>query len=243
VSDRPVAEADHSSPVQLWRANLDLVGAELEAISQWLSPEERQRAQAYRDPAARDRFTAARGRLRLILGKELGRAPGEVGIVGKLGQKPTLNGSSLQFSASRSGSEALFATSWSLEVGVDIEAIRPIDDLERIAARFFSARERAALRTLASEERLVASFRCWTCKEAYVKATGTGLGVPLAELETWSPEAMAMAIDGWVVHQLDMGPGHAAAVAGTSRDNWVPGAPNSVEWSPILGEPPGNIDR
>jgi len=209
----------------------------------WLSADETERAQAYRDPADRARFTAARGWLRLILAEELRRAPGDVEIIGEMGQKPTVTGTALQFNASRSGAVALYATSWSMEVGVDVEATRPVADLERFAARFFSPRERALLAALPAEERLVASFRCWTCKEAYVKGTGTGLSVPLADLETWSSETEAMAIGGWVVHQVDLGPGRAAAVAGASLADWSPEAPGGVEWSPILGGPPGNIDR
>jgi 4'-phosphopantetheinyl transferase len=237
-----VAHSASSSPVQLWRATLEVGRATLEAMSGWLSVEERERAQAYRHPSDRDRFTAARGWLRVLLADQLGGAPSDVGIVGKMGKKPTVIGSALQFSASRSGGEALFATSWSMEVGVDVEAIRPVADLERFATRFFSPRERAALAALPADERLVASFRCWTCKEAYVKGTGTGLNVPIADLETWSPETETMAIGGWVVHQVDLGPGRTAAVAGESLDDWAPGTPKALEWSPILGGPPGNID-
>ena len=110
-------------------------------------------------------------------------APGDVRIVtGDLG-KPRLACSDLRFSAARSAGIALYATSWTMEVGVDIEAIRTTADIDGIAARFMSPAEQRALASLPPTQRLAAFFQCWTRKEAYVKGIGTGLSFPLRDVD------------------------------------------------------------
>jgi 4'-phosphopantetheinyl transferase len=212
-----------ADPVSLWWAPLDVADAtDLEAV---LSPDERERAGRLRDPADRARFVAARGWLRRLLAAELGCATGDVRIVVDERGKPSVAGSALRYSASRSADVALFATSWTMEVGVDVEAIRPIGDLDAFAARFFTPAERRALAALPPEARLPASFQCWTRKEAYVKGTGEGIGGALRTTEVWTGRTARMSVSTWSIHSVDLTGGYAAAVAGATLGPWNPQLP------------------
>ena len=101
--------------------------------------------------------------------------------------KPALGGahadSGLTFNVSHSGGVALFAVTRNRQIGVDVEHVRHDFETAAIAARFFSQREREQLAALAPEQRHEAFFRCWTRKEAYIKATGDGLSLPLSQFD------------------------------------------------------------
>ncbi|HEY4098045.1 MAG TPA: 4'-phosphopantetheinyl transferase superfamily protein [Baekduia sp.] len=212
-----------ADPVSLWWAPLDVADAtDLEAL---LSPEERERARHLRDPADRARFVAARGWLRRLLAAELSCTPGDVRIVVDDRGKPSVAGSDLRYSASRSAGVALFATSWTMEVGVDVEAIRPMADVDAFAARFFSPTEQRALAALPPEERSAASFACWTRKEAYVKGTGDGITGALRALDVWTGRTAPMAVSTWTIHSVELGPDFAGAVAGATLGPWNPQLP------------------
>jgi 4'-phosphopantetheinyl transferase len=85
----------------------------------------------------------------------------------------------LFFNVSQCENLAVIAISRDVELGVDVERIRPMQNMPSIAARFFSADEAAALENLPSDARSEAFFRCWTRKEAVTKAHGSGLSTPL----------------------------------------------------------------
>src|SRR6185503_1727872 len=85
----------------------------------------------------------------------------------------------LEFNLSHSGALALVAAARGRPVGVDVERHRPGVETLEIAARFFTPRELGALRALDADGRVAGFFLCWTRKEAYVKARGEGLTVPL----------------------------------------------------------------
>src|SRR5262249_22774643 len=87
--------------------------------------------------------------------------------------------SALRFNLSHSNGFALYVVTKEREIGCDLEYIRDIIDAEQIAERFFSAKEYADFRTLAEEYKFEAFFNCWTRKEAYIKAIGDGLSMPL----------------------------------------------------------------
>jgi 4'-phosphopantetheinyl transferase len=176
---------------------------------------------------------AARGWLRRLLASQLLCSPDEVRMVTGHGGKPRLARSHLRFNAARSGGVALYATSWRMEVGVDVEAIRATADVEGLAARFFSPTEQRGLASLPAAERLTASFHCWTRKEAYVKGIGAGLSIPLHTIDVWADSGQDVRVCGWTIHQVDVAFEFAAAVAGEELDGWVPkipqelGSPNS----------------
>jgi len=237
LSVRPEAQ----SKLSLWWAPLDIPASSLARLAGWLSQEERERADGYHDPLDRDRFMAARGWLRQLLASQLRCSPNEVRIVTAQNGKPGIESSDLKFSASRSAGMALFATSPIAEVGIDIERIRASADvdIDDITATFFSAKERAALTALPPEQRLAASFQCWTCKEAYGKGIGTGLSFPIQSIDVWSWNSRVAMVGEWTIHQVEVTPGFAAAVAGEALEGWFPTAPRRVE--PRDPDPPPAI--
>jgi len=216
------------APLSLWSAPLDVPASLLIELEECISPEESERAGQYRQALDRDRFVAARGWLRRLLASQLRGDAHDIRFVTSEGAKPSLVGSHLRFNASRSAGVALYATSWTTEVGVDIERVRAIDDIGGFAKRFFSVAEQSALAALAPAHRLDASFQCWANKEAYVKGLGAGLTVALQTFDTWSSDSAHCSVDGWTIHQVDVGFGFAGAVAGTGLSGWVPPPPESL---------------
>src|SRR5262249_37272084 len=153
-------------------------------------------------PIDRARFLAARGWLRHLLASQVRSTPDDIAIVTSDRGKPRLACSDLSFSAARTASIALYATSWRMEVGVDIEAIRATTDIDGIAARFMSPAEQRALASVNASQRIVALFQCWTRKEAYVKGIGTGLSFGLEDVDVWDGGRGPATVSGWSIHQV-----------------------------------------
>jgi 4'-phosphopantetheinyl transferase len=168
--------------VALWQAALD-DPAQMAALWGTLSDDERARAERFRFERDRRRFAVCRGYLRALLAPLTGQAPAELRFRYGARGKPALDaaggGGDLRFNVSHSDGVAIYAVTRGREVGVDLERVRPVRDVEQIAERFFSTPECDALRTVPEEVKLDAFFTCWTRKEAYVKARGEGLGYPL----------------------------------------------------------------
>lgn len=227
-STPPALGADE---VHVWRITLEPPPAGLARLAARLSPDERRRAARFHFERDRRRFHAARGALREVLAGYLGEEPERLGFVEGLHGKPGLaqaHGGELRFNLSHSGELALCAVS-RRELGVDIEQLRALPDAGALARRFFSADETAALEALPATERLSAFFRCWTRKEAYLKAVGAGLLQPLDGFDvSLFPEAGECTLDvrgrpdetaRWSLLGLEVGAGYAAAVVAT-RPAW-----------------------
>jgi 4'-phosphopantetheinyl transferase len=184
---------------------------------------------------ARDRnhFTVARGLLRLILGGYLDSDPAALHFVYGTHGKPALaadnGGTLLRFNVSHSGGFALYAVAQQRELGVDIEQIRPEFAREQgIAERFFAPQEVATLRALPVDVQPEAFFACWSRKEAYIKARGLGLAMPLerfaVSLAPGEPAALLSTADDpqearrWTMQALAPVPGYAAALAVAGHD-------------------------
>ncbi|MET1001379.1 MAG: 4'-phosphopantetheinyl transferase superfamily protein [Acidimicrobiia bacterium] len=177
-----------------------------------LDPSERDRADAWSNPAARARWIVAHGALRSVLGAALGVEPADIAFDRTCRHcgdpkhgKPVVVGADIEFSLSHSGALAVIAwTRAAGRLGVDVELVRPRARLELLAARKLDPAEYAAWRALAPAERLPAFLRHWTAQEAYLKALGVGLfrtgGVPPV-----SPQ--------WTVAPIDVGTGGVAALA------------------------------
>ena len=163
--------------VDLWRLHLALPATDEELLQRVLSEDELTRANRFKFEGDRRRFMVARGQLRNILGRYLGTDPQKLAFSYGPRGKPHL-AAPVGFNVSHSEELALVAVACQRIVGVDLEAIRVIRDFEKIAERFFSSRENAELAGMQDIERQEAFFRCWTLKEAYVKATGDGLTRP-----------------------------------------------------------------
>lgn len=167
--------------VCIWWANLDWAGDRIASAWPGLSADERERANLYHRPIDRHRFVAARTCLRRILSSYLGVPPGAVTF--ELGQhgKPRLTSdfAEIHFNTAHSNELAVFAVAIGHELGVDLERVQPNIRCLEIARHFFAPEEQEVLENLAGEDRVRAFYRCWTRKEAYVKAIGAGLFLPL----------------------------------------------------------------
>lgn len=169
--------------IHVWRADLALWAQRVERLESALSADERERAMRYAHEDDRRRFIAARAILRQIISRYVSNGPDQLEFsYGEQG-KPALAGdfasTGIEFNMSHSGEMALYAVARSGSVGVDIEHPRPRTNYMRIAERFFSLEEYEALSELPAELRPVAFYRCWTRKEAYVKARGDGIAAGL----------------------------------------------------------------
>ena len=222
-----------SNEVHIWSVSLNPAEAVLEARHCLLSEDELARASRFRFPEHRRRYLAARGALRHILAAYLGTQGRDVSFVYGAAGKPNLPaelGKGLQFNLSHSGELAVVALAARRTVGVDVELVRPIDDVEGMIGRFFSKGERTDLFALPEHERVEAFFRCWTRKEAFIKATGDGLGLPLDQfrvsLRTGDPVRLLWAGDGgssiarWRLENIHVAPGFVGAVAVEAGD-WI----------------------
>jgi 4'-phosphopantetheinyl transferase len=219
--------------VQLWRANLDAIGGDESRWQAVLSSDEQARASRFHFLRDRQRFVASRALLRIILAGYLATDPGKIGFSYSNREKPSLGpqhaGCNIRFNLSHSGGNALFAFTRQREIGVDVEQVRRDSDLEAISRRFFSEHERRQLASLSPEERIEGFFRCWTRKEAYIKALGDGLALPLSQFDVslaalktgallaTRPDAAEASL--WHLREVPGGPGYIAALC-VRGDDW-----------------------
>ena len=169
--------------IHVWSVRLDPPPERVEQLTRLLSADERARADRFRFDRHRRQYTVGRGALRTLLAAYLGtrpeRIPFQYGPRGKPFLAAPLAAGGLQFNLSNSDELALVGFVHGVEIGVDVEFLKPMPDLMEIAERFFSVPEREVLRALPQEVRKEAFFNCWTRKEAYLKAVGEGLAAPL----------------------------------------------------------------
>jgi 4'-phosphopantetheinyl transferase len=169
---------------QVWIRPLQVPTAVEQACYELLSEEERQRAARFRVGSPRSNFILTRATLRSLTAAHLGITPRQVAFRYSAHGKPVLDRpSDLKFNVSHTDGLALIAFVRTREIGVDVEKIKAVPDAKKLAERFFSVRERSFLQDLTGEELHAAFFRCWTRKEAYVKARGEGLSLPLDQFD------------------------------------------------------------
>jgi 4'-phosphopantetheinyl transferase len=220
---RPALDAD---AVHVWRIALAVPDAEQAERAAVLARDEVARAARFHFERDRRRWTAARGAVRAVLAGYAGVPAASLAFrVGPHG-KPALDGpaarAGLDFNVSHSGDLALCAVTHERAVGVDVEAIRPDFATGEVARRFFAPAEVAALEALPPAERVEAFFACWTRKEAYIKARGTGIALGLDRFEVslapGRPVALLATQDGpvaaarWRLGALAPGEGYAGAL-------------------------------
>lgn len=210
--------------VHIWRAFLDLPTTQVEQLKQTLSPDELVRAERFYFERDKHRFIVARALLRTTLGSYLGVQPWELqfgyGHRGKPDLAAIYAESRLRFNVSHSQNLVVYAVSCERELGVDVEFIRPINEAEQIAKRYFSVRENTSFQSLAPSEKQVGFFYHWTRKEAYLKAEGEGLSADndlfdasVATEDTNMPSSSDLPGDRWFLQGFTPAPNYVATVA------------------------------
>lgn len=160
--------------VHIWLADLRQWLSEKGSLLKLLSWDELRRLERYKLPAKQDQFLCARGLLRIILAAYLQKAPGEVHLSANPTGKPFLADQSIRFNLSHSGDYVLVGVSLFDRIGVDIEQVHPISNLDFMIRSTYSAEEEAYLDSNDPVTRLERFYAIWTAKEAYLKALGKG---------------------------------------------------------------------
>lgn len=218
--------------IDVWQWSLDVSAEALPDLVSAMSDAEFARAARFVRERDRLRFIAGRGRLRAILGGYLGVPAKRLAFEYNAFGKPRLAGSGeppVHFNLSHSDGLAVLAVCDHYHIGIDIERVAPFR--EDLAGHFFSAAERRALRKVPPDAYLDAFYRCWTRKEAFVKAHGAGLSLPLDSFDvsigaTGEPrlkrlEGMPDAPEQWRLLNLSVPRGFVGAVAALTAGNPV----------------------
>lgn len=194
------------SEVHVFKANLIINAAQENTFWATLSAEEKARANRFRFPVHRAYFIAGRGILRRLLGQYLNVLPQDLQFEYGPQGKPFLNNfPDFKFNISHSKHHILLAFSKKNTIGVDVEVIDSTIEFEIIAPRFFSKNEATTLLNLPYEQQPTVFYNCWTRKEAFIKAKGGGLSIPLDQFEvTLLPEdaPKLLAID-WAMEEVE----------------------------------------
>ncbi len=223
-SPAPASFSLQAGEIDVWRVDLGQPEDVVQKFRSTLEDDEIRRADRFHFEKDRRAFVVSRGFLRQVLGRYLATKPEALRFsYGPYG-KPALDGEHkdcpLRFNMSHSHGVGLVAVSEGKELGVDVEYIRADFATEDIARRFFSPREVAAFNALPPELRVNAFFRCWTRKEAYIKAIGLGLSQPLDGFDvTLAPDESPTLLRAdrndasrWSVSDIDVGSDYAAAL-------------------------------
>ncbi len=211
--------------VDVWLISCEPLRA-INFYTELLSPEERERAERFHRELDRSRFRVTHAAMRTILARYLNVRPQALSFSADRGMKPELaapfRDTGIQYNLSHSSGLALLAVAKGARVGIDIERINLEFPIVEIAERFFSAAEISALNALPCGEKHEAFFSCWTRKEAYIKALGGGLSVPLDSFEVafGSQRAAALVavqdnpaeVSRWTMYDLQVPKGYKAAL-------------------------------
>lgn len=218
--ERPQLEPDG---IHVWRFSLHAPHAAHRALEATLDSDETARASRFATDDLRHRYVVAHARLRHVLARYLAVHPKDVAIDSTEEGKPLVSrerhSQTVEFSFSHSGDIGLVAVVRERRVGVDVETYRERMDIDLVARRQFTAPEAKQLAGLAEDERTSAFYRCWTRKEAYTKALGTGIATGLDRFEvTFAAEQAPRIVrcvenspDLWSVVALPMDTGYEAA--------------------------------
>ena len=228
--------------VHIWRLEPE-PAVELARYFRLLDRDEQDRAGRFRFQHLTRSFIVDHGRLRLILGAYTQSHPEDlVFSLNKFG-KPCLDGPhrGLHFNLSHTEGLTLLALCLDSEVGIDVEAVRPMEDWREVAQSHFSARENKALHSTIESDRQKAFFRCWTRKEAFLKANGCGLSMPLDSFAvSLAPEEFPALLDcawdphetsRWSLFSLALGENFIGALALENREWKI----RFFDWAALAG--------
>jgi len=208
--------------VRVFRIRLTDPAAALDRAPQVLSASELERAARFHFDRHRGRFVASRVALRELLARHLGADPAEFTFETGSHGKPSLPGDPVHFNLSRSEDLCLIALCEAAPVGIDVEFRREDPYLIKVARRFFSDSEVEELHNLGPDEQLPAFFRIWSRKEAYIKALGLGLSLPLDSFDVslepgdgarlLATRHEPAALGRWNLRELEVDPRYASAL-------------------------------
>jgi 4'-phosphopantetheinyl transferase len=218
--------------VHVWKASLEAPLSTIYSLQHLLSEEEVKRARQFYFEKDRLHWIVTHGILRMLLGHYLDSDPRRLSFVTNGYGKPYIaypsDGIRLRFNLTHSGDIALYAFTYDRHVGVDVEYMRAGIDFEKLAQNHFSPYECAVLRALPPALREEAFFLCWTRKEAYIKARGRGLSIPLDQFDvSLTPGEPAELLDSredphgtanWSLHTLTPGERYAGALVVEGTD-------------------------
>lgn len=203
------------------------------SLTATLSRREKERAAKFKFDLHRNRFVAGRGQLRTVLGRYLRADPSKLEFAyspqGKPELEPKSNGDGLHFNLAHAEDLALVAITRAGPIGVDVECIRQVEEMDDLVAKFFSPRENELFRKVPTSDRPIAFFNLWTRKEALLKATGEGITRSLNLVEvSFLPDEPARVLNisgdsekakSWSLHALSPAPNFVGAVAIQTRES------------------------
>jgi 4'-phosphopantetheinyl transferase len=243
-SSSPVIHPLKTGEVHIWRLQPE-PAIDLSSYIRILSHDEQERAQRFRLPELTRSFIADHGRMRLILSAYAQLPPQDLAFTQNKFGKPELDipGSALRFNLSHTKGLSVLALCLDSQIGVDVEAVRLMKDWQEIAQSHFSPRENADLSSTIESDRQNAFFRCWTRKEAFLKANGYGLSKPLDSFSVsiareefpalldcvWAPQE----VSGWSLASLSLEPQFVGALAVQHRGWKI----LSFDWDGMTGKP------
>lgn len=226
--------------VHVWRIPLDLPEAQVRVLRAALAPDELARAARFRFAADARRSIVTRGALRWILAELTSTRPGDIAFDYDPRGKPRLAAdrmmdTDLTFNVSHAGELALIAVTRGSAIGVDVERLREIDQVDDLVRQNFTARERAEHDRQPTNQRQTSFFKAWTRKEAVLKAMGVGLSRDPATVGIWGDPNGLLHVElgdpaeaaQWSVVSLDPGEGYVGALALRARGRTV----YCLDWS------------
>lgn len=237
--DQPLAPVLHADAIHLWSCSLASDHPAVGDPAACLEADEVARARRFKYATDSERFARGRAFLRHVLARYTDSPPAALRFVANDQGKPALvdaPGRRLWFNLSHSGAHAILAVGRDPVLGVDVEVVRAGFADDEIAERFFAPSEVRDLRALPAAEQEAAFFRCWTRKEAYIKARGGGLQIPLDSFTVAFAAAPADAALTWVAGQ----PEEPARWTVRDVSNELPGcvAAVAVRVPPTRSQPP-----
>ena len=203
----------NKNEIHIWRTYLNFPGQSMDLFYSTLCHDEKSKANRFRFEKDRKRFIVTRGLLRETLGRYLGIEPKELKFIYNKYGKPFLTNPGkykLEFNLSHSGDVILYAFTKERRLGIDVERLRPIKKAQRIVERFFSDNEKNFYNAQTARERKSAFFKLWTYKEAYTKAKGLGLALPLDQFDVPFANKSLASQDSysehWSWHEINLDP-------------------------------------
>jgi 4'-phosphopantetheinyl transferase len=209
--------------VLIFHLDINALASSKTLTDSMLSESEQARARAFYFLRDRQTYTITRAALKHLLGYYHGVLPNRIAFTYAEHGKPSLPDSEIEFSVSHSGGRAVIAIAFGARVGVDIETFNREAQYLELSKRFFASAEHQKLLTLSGEALKTGFFKCWTQKEAFVKAIGEGLSFPLSQFEvSVLPDepvgikilkGSTMPSKRWAMHEITSVPGYISALA------------------------------